>query len=81
MEMNDVIDFFHHNHLLFNLKKFFSFSVSPLQSRKQKLLSLFFFPFWKTSESWCNYLRRNTSAFPEKVKNFLKQQLLSSFSH
>lgn len=42
MEMNDVIDFFHHNHLLFNLKKFFSFSVSPLQSRKQKLLSLFF---------------------------------------
>lgn len=46
MEMNDVIDSFHHNHLLFNLKSLlFFFPVSPLQSREQKILSLFIFFF------------------------------------
>lgn len=42
MEMNDVIDSFHHNHLLFNLKRFF-LSQLILSNLGNKSYYLFFF--------------------------------------
>lgn len=83
MEMNDVIYSFHHNHLL--LKKIFltwryCFPLA-LSNLVDKVIVIFFFFSGKSQNQDVITHVGTAVPFLKKVKNFLQQQFLSSFSH